>query len=96
MSRRQPALEERDLGLRRARRVTVITAAVAATLAGATAGVAAMTLPGRSTGGSPSTAPAPAGQDGSAAQGEEDGLRVPDQAPRAAADQGPLVISGGS
>lgn len=100
MTRVHPAVEERERGLRRVRTVTVSAAVVAAGLAGATAGVAAMTLPGRSTG-SPAGASPSGGQDATQSQGQDatqqqDGLQVPAQPPQAPQDQGPLVISGSS
>ena len=95
MSRAHPGAEERDRGLARARKVTVATAVMATALAGATAGVAAMTLPGRSTtgGASPST---PQGDGGAQQSQQQDGLQLPDQAPQAPSNQGPLVITGSS
>jgi hypothetical protein len=97
MTRVHPAVEERERGLRRIRTVTTVTALVGVGVAGAAAGVAAMTLPGRSTG----TASSSTGQGTPDTQGSQgaqlqDGLQVPAQAPQAPSDSGPLVISGSS
>lgn len=98
MSPPDPAAEARDRGIRRARRATLVIAGAGVALGAATAGVAAMTLPGRS------TQPPEAGSDQGAQQpadsgsqpGQQDGLQAPEQPPQAPQDQGPLVITGGS
>ena len=94
MTRAIPAADERAHGLLRIRRVTVTATLAATALAGATAGVAAMTLPGRSTGTAGSSGSGAAQQPQQAQQ--QDGLKVPDQPPQVPADQGPLVITGSS
>jgi len=100
MSRSNPAAEARERGIRRARRATLVIAGAGVALGAATAGVAAMTLPGRSTqqpssaSGDRTTQQQPA--DSGSQPGQQDGLQVPAQAPQAPQDQGPLVITGGS
>lgn len=99
MSHPDPTADARDRGLRRARRATLVIAGASVALGAATAGVAAMTLPGRSTqtldaGSDQGAQHQPAGSGSQA--GQQDGLQAPDQAPQAPQDQGPLVITGGS
>jgi hypothetical protein len=96
MTPSHPGAEERERGLERVRKLTVAAAALGVTLGAATAGVAAVTLPGRSTQGGGSGTQAPADGGGGQAQQQQDGLQPPDQAPQAPQDQGPLVITGSS
>lgn len=99
MSLPDPAAGARDRGIRRARRATLVIAGASVALGAATAGVAAMTLPGRSTqqpeaGSDQGAQQQPAGSGSQA--GQQDGLQAPAQAPQAPQDPGPLVITGGS
>ena len=86
-----PPVFDRDLGLARARRLTVYTAVGATAFTGVLALVAATSFPGR-------TATAPAAQPGSTDNGgnTQPGLTAPIQQPQYAYGGAPVAISGGS
>ena len=83
----------RDLGLARARRLTVYSAVGATAFTGVFALVAATSFPGRSAATTP-----PATQPGSISNGgiTQPGLSVPVQQPHPAYGGAPIAISGGS
>lgn len=95
---RQTQLElarlRRDLGLARARRLTIATAVGATELTAVIALVAATTIPGRTAGSSQQSTTTPSEGDSSGAS--QPGLTGPGQLPQAVNGGVPIVISGGS
>jgi hypothetical protein len=82
----------RDLGLARARRLTVYSAVGATAFTGVFALVAATSFPGRSATTAPATQPGPTGNGGVT----QPGLTAPVQQPQPAYGGAPVTISGGS
>jgi hypothetical protein len=82
----------RDLGLARARRVTVYTAVGATAFTGVLALVAATSFPGRAATTTPATQPGSTDNGG----GTQPGLTAPVQQPQYAYGGAPVAISGGS
>jgi hypothetical protein len=82
----------RDLGLARARRVTVYTAVGATAFTGVLALVAATSFPGRAATTTPATQPGSTDNGG----GTQPGLTTPVQPPQYGYGGAPVAISGGS
>ena len=82
----------RDLGLARARRLTVYSAVGATAFTGVFALVAATSFPGRSPSSTPATQPGSTDTGGVT----QPGLSVPIQQPQPAYGGAPVAISGGS
>ena len=82
----------RDLGLARARRLTVYTAVGATAFTGVFALVAATSVPGRSSSSAPATQPGSTDTGGVT----QPGLSAPVQLPQQAYGGAPVAISGGS
>jgi hypothetical protein len=90
LSKLDSARLRRDLGLARARRLTIYSALGATAFTGVFALVAATSLPGRS------VTTSPAAQTGDSTGSTIPGLSVPAQQPQSAYGGAPVVISGGS